>query len=78
MEILNSVGFTDISIMSLPEGTKVKIKDSTEKCHESFKIGGSLVFIDSTEEVESDEYYYGISVESGACYKFHASCYELV
>jgi len=71
-------------LLRLPEGTKVKIKNSVD-CHEKYKEGGFVTIGNNKIEAEEggydysdDGYYFGINVpDFGSCYMFHINDYEL-
>ncbi len=77
---------TNLQIINLREGTKVKIKKDVD-CADSYKKCGLLSFYNSNKKgytevnVDTGEldftYPFGIEVNGGVCYQFPAECYEL-
>ena len=67
---------TEQIIMSLPEGTKVRIKDDVE-CHEMYKEWGKLTFGQLDEDCDDHENLYGIVANGCVCYEFEAHEYVI-
>lgn len=67
---------TNKQILSLPEGTKIRVKDHV-KAHQKFKDGGVLTI--DYDNMEPGDRPFGIAINGfGACYSFKAAEYELI
>lgn len=69
--------FTNKEMMRLPEGIRVKIKDSATSV-EDYRTGGYLVF-QTRDMLEDNERLFGIvSPDWGICFDFKAQDYEVI
>ena len=63
-------------LLSLPQGTPVRIKDNVE-CAGAYHKGGELIF-QNYPNSDDKEFEFGIMIRGGVCYQFKWFDYELL